>query len=130
MAVVVVIIPIAIGVPAVAIFIPPTVPPAPAVFPCFMQVVARMICLPAVPAVVLDGFVQFVVGLSDAPLAIAIFVCGGPWRSGESHHAEKCRSSENSPSEKLLLSQMKRHVSSILQSIPDWDGVCCSIEHT
>jgi len=42
-----------------AIFVPPAVPFVPAVFSRFMQFVPRMLRLPAVPAVMLDGFVQF-----------------------------------------------------------------------
>jgi hypothetical protein len=117
-AIVIVVIPIAVGVPAVAVFIPPTVPPAPAVFARFTQVVARMIGLPAVPAVMLNGFVQLVVRPGDSPLAISVVFCGRPRRSGEGQHAEKCRSSEQRPSEEFILSQMKRHVSSILPKCP------------
>jgi hypothetical protein len=124
-AIVIVVIPITIGVPTVAVFIPPTVPPAPAVFARFTQVVPRMIRLPAVPAVMLNGFVQLVVRPGDSPLAISVVFCRSPRRSSESQHAEKRRNSEHRPSEKPFLSQMKRHVSSILPKYPrlGWGGV-------
>jgi hypothetical protein len=64
-AIVVVVIPIAIGMPAVAVFVPPAVPFVPAAFPRLVQFVPRMIRLLAVPSVVLLGFVQFVVRLGD-----------------------------------------------------------------
>jgi hypothetical protein len=117
-AIVIVVVPIAVGVPAVAVFIPPTVPPAPAVFPRFMQIVPRTIGLPAVPAVMLNGFVQLVIRPGDSPLAISVVFRGRPRRSGEGQHTENCHSSEQSPSEELFLSQMKRHVSSILPKYP------------
>jgi hypothetical protein len=71
-AVVVAIIPVAISVPAAPIFIPPTMAIAPAPLSRLMQFVAPVLYLLAVPPVVLGRFVQFVVGLSDAPLAIVI----------------------------------------------------------
>jgi hypothetical protein len=117
-AIVIVVIPIAVSVPAVAVFIPPTVPPAPAVFSRFMQIVPRMIRLPAVPTVMFNGFVQSVIRPGDSPLAISVVFCGRPRRSGEGQHAENCYSSEQGPSEELFLSPMKRHVSSILSKYP------------
>src|SRR5258708_5275453 len=71
-AIVVVVIPIAIGMPAVAVFVPPAVPFVPAAFPGLVQFVPRMIRLLAVPSVVLLGFVQFVVRLGDPTLATAV----------------------------------------------------------
>src|SRR5258708_18903814 len=49
-AIVVVVIPIAIGMPAVAVFVPPAVPFVPAAFPRLVQFVPRMIRLFAVPS--------------------------------------------------------------------------------
>src|SRR5260370_10193723 len=73
-AIVVVVIPIAIGMPAVAVFVPPAVPFVPAAFPRLVQFVPRMIRLLAVPSVVLLGFVQFVVRLGDPTLATAVVI--------------------------------------------------------
>jgi len=68
-AIVIVVIPIAVGVPAVAVFIPPTMPFIPAAFARLVEIVPRMIRLPAVPAVMLHGFVESVVRPGDSPLA-------------------------------------------------------------
>ena len=57
-AIVIVLIPIAFAMPAVAVFVPPAVPLMPAVFPRFMQFMPRTIRWSAVPAVMLHGFVQ------------------------------------------------------------------------
>ncbi|PYU55672.1 MAG: hypothetical protein DMG56_25000, partial [Acidobacteria bacterium] len=56
----VMVIPIALGAPAVFVFIPPAVPLVPALLPGFMQLMPRTIRLSAVPAVMLHGFVEFV----------------------------------------------------------------------
>jgi hypothetical protein len=121
--VVIVVIPIAIGVPAVAVFIPPTMPLIPAAFARLVQIVARTISLPAVPAVMLHSFVESVVRPGDTPLASIVALGGCPGRCGECQHANKCHSSKHRPSDGPFLSGVKRHDSSILQSIPDWDGV-------
>ena len=70
--VVVMIVPIAIGVPAMAVFIPPFVEPAPASLPDLMQIVARAVRLLAVPAMMFNGFVKLVIGLGYAMLAIVV----------------------------------------------------------
>jgi hypothetical protein len=68
--IVVVIIPVAFGVPAVAILIPPAVISIPAVFASFPQFVAGMLGLLTLPAVVFRGFVQAVIGLREAVLTL------------------------------------------------------------
>jgi hypothetical protein len=113
-AVVIVVIPIAVGMPATAIFIPPTMALPPAAFPRFVQLVARMFRLPAVPAVVLRGFMHSVVCPGDTPLASIVTLGGCLWRSCECQQANKCHSSEHRLSERPFLSRVKRHVSSIL----------------
>jgi len=65
----VVIIPIAVGVPTMAVFIPPLVRVRPAIFARFVQLLASVDHLSTLPAVMFGGFVQPVVGLGDAPLA-------------------------------------------------------------
>lgn len=65
----VVIVPVAVGVPTMAIFIPPLVRVRPAVFARFVQLLASVNRLSALPAVMLGGFVQPVVGPGNAPLA-------------------------------------------------------------
>jgi hypothetical protein len=72
MAVVIVIVPIAIRVPAMPVFIPPTMVFVPAAFAGFTQLMPRMVSLPAVPSVVFCGFMQLVVRFRDSPLAMVI----------------------------------------------------------
>jgi hypothetical protein len=86
--VVIVIIPITVGVPAVAVLIPPAMVLAPAALSRFVQFVPRVIRLPAVPAVILDSFMQSMVRLGNPPLASVIFVGGGSWHSRKRQHAE------------------------------------------
>ena len=83
---VVLIAPIATGVPLMIVLIPPFVIAGVAVFAGFCEVVTRRVGLTAAIAMVFDGFVQAVVGLGDAPLAIRIVVsaAGGGTESGES----------------------------------------------
>jgi hypothetical protein len=82
-AIVIVIIPIAFRVPAVAVFVPPTMALVPAVFPRFTQFVAGTIRLLALPTVMLHGFVEFVVRLGDAALAAMVVIRKRTRRSGE-----------------------------------------------
>ncbi|SRR5229473_3986631 len=121
-AIVVVVIPIAIAVPAVAVFVPPAMPLIPAAFPRFVQFVPRVIRLPAVPAVVFHGFVEFVVRLGDAALAIAVVIRPCARRSGKNQHANKHRGSEHGLSEKLFPSRLKFHILSILPYSPSGMG--------
>ena len=118
MAIVIVIIPISIGMPTVTVFIPPTMPLAPAAFPRLVQFVPRMIRLPAVPAVVLHGFVEFVVRFGNTALATAVVVRQRTRRPGKGQQARKNCSSEHGPPEKLLLSHLKLHILSILRYFP------------
>jgi len=117
-AIVIVVIPIAIGMPAMAVFVPPAMSLVPAAFPRLVQFVPRMVRLPAVPAVVLYGFVEFMVRLGDAPLATAVVIREGTGRSGEGHHADKRRRSQDCLSEKLSPSRLKLHSLSILPYSP------------
>src|SRR4029077_8581756 len=83
--VVIVVIPIAIGMPPAAVFVPPAMILIPAAFSSLMQVAPRMIGLPAIPAVMLHGFMQFVIRLGDASLALVV-IFGG--RSGCSRECQ------------------------------------------
>jgi len=105
-AIVVVVIPIAIGVPAAAVFVPPTMAFVPAAFSRFAQFEAGVVCLPTVPAVVFHGFVQFVVRLEDTALATIIAFGGRTRRSRKCQHAKKRCGYEQGPSKKLLLSHV------------------------
>jgi len=71
-AIVVVLVPIMFRAPPMFVFVPPAVTVLPAVFTGFMQFVTPVFSLLAVAAVVLDGFVQLVVCVSDSLLTIVI----------------------------------------------------------
>ena len=71
-----------------AVFIPPAMPLIPAAFPCFVQLPPRVIRLPAVPAVVFRGFVEFVVRLGDAALTTIVVLGRCPWCSRKRQHAK------------------------------------------
>ena len=68
--IVVVIVPIVFAAPAIAFDVPPVVAVLPTIFASFAQFVPRMIGLFALKAVMLNGFVESVVRLDDASLAI------------------------------------------------------------
>jgi hypothetical protein len=74
-AVVVVLVPVAFGVPAVLVLVPPLMKFTPAMLASFVQFVALAICLAAVPPMFFDGLVQFMLGVFDAALA-ALAVVG------------------------------------------------------
>ena len=72
--IVVVLVPIVLGAPAVLVFIPPAMLLAPATLASFVQFATLVIGLPAVAAMFLDGLVEFVVGVSDSTLtAVDVF---------------------------------------------------------
>jgi len=97
----VVVIPIAIGVPAMIIFIPPPMIDFPAVLACFVELVAPVFSLLAAIAVVLDCFVQLVIRFRDAPLAAVI---GAQVRSACKHEkAGQCCCSKRCSSEERIL---------------------------
>src|SRR5204862_6014740 len=76
----VMVIPIALGAPAVFVFIPPAVPLVPALLPGFMQLMPRTMRLSAVPSVMLHGCVEFVVRVGSAALASMVVFGGGRTR--------------------------------------------------
>jgi hypothetical protein len=70
--VVIMIIPIPVSMPTMRIFIPPSVGFAPATLPCLLQFMPPSICLLTLGSVVLNGFMQLMVGLFGPTLAIII----------------------------------------------------------
>jgi hypothetical protein len=86
-AIMIVVIPVVIVVPAMAVFIPPTMPLIPAAFPRLAQFVARVLRLSAVPSVILRSFVEPVVRLGNAPLATIVVIGGRSGRPRECQHA-------------------------------------------
>jgi hypothetical protein len=70
--IVIMIVPIALRVPAMVVFTPPATVMLPAIRAGFGEFLAPVLGFRAVPAMVFGGFVQFVIGLDDALLAIVI----------------------------------------------------------
>jgi hypothetical protein len=70
----VILVPVVIRVPTVFVFIPPSVVGAPAILARLAQFVARMIRLLAVPPVMLDSLVKFVIRSGHAVPALR-FIC-------------------------------------------------------
>ena len=71
--VMVVIVPVPVGMPPVAIFVPPLVRVRPAVLPRFMQLLACVYRLPAFPSMVLGSLMQPMIRSCDSPLA-SVFI--------------------------------------------------------
>src|SRR5260370_40668325 len=89
----VMVIPITVMMPEGFYLVPPLQAHFPAAFPRLVQFMAPMLCLPAVVSVVLNGFVEFVVRIGSAPLAIVI-VGGCARRTYEHEHGSQCGSSQ------------------------------------
>jgi hypothetical protein len=70
--IVIMVIPITIRMPAMLVFIPPPMVGFPTALTHFVQLSAPALSLFTLVAVMLDGFVQSVVGFGDAPLAVVI----------------------------------------------------------
>jgi hypothetical protein len=71
-AIVIAVIPVPLGVPAMLIFVPPATVGSPASFPGLVQFMTSVFGLLALAAMMFDGFVELVVSVGDAPLAIII----------------------------------------------------------
>jgi len=80
---VIVFVPVAIRVPTVFVFVPPPVIFAPATLARFVQFMALVLCLLTVPPMSLDGLMEFMIGVSDAPLAALIVFGMKLWNGGE-----------------------------------------------
>jgi len=70
--IVIVVIPIALGVPASFVFIPPAMVGAPAALTGFAEIVAGAFGLPALIAMMGNGLVELVICVNNAALAIAL----------------------------------------------------------
>jgi len=70
--IVVVVVPIAVGVPTMLVLIPPAMGAVPAIVARFVQFMPRMIRLFAFAAVMLDGFMKTMIGPGDAFLASVV----------------------------------------------------------
>jgi hypothetical protein len=83
--VVIVVIPVPIRVPAMLILVPPAMPTAPAPFPRLVQIMTRAFRLPALRAVMFNGFVELVIDARNSALAIVV----GRKQSGRSAEHKK-----------------------------------------
>jgi hypothetical protein len=110
--VVVMIVPIALCVPAMLVFIPPFVGPAPAILARLMQFVARMLRLWAVPSVVLSSFVKPVVGL-DEPMPAIIVVRRSARCCTKKQDSTQCRRGQHRLPDQSGTSRQKRPHQSI-----------------
>ena len=90
--IVVVLVPIVLGAPAVLVFIPPAMLLAPATLASFVQFATLVIGLPAVAAMFLDGLVEFMVGVSDSTLTAVDVFPVQPWCSGKRQSCGQDRS--------------------------------------
>jgi hypothetical protein len=71
-AIVIVVIPVAVRAPTVAVLIPPTAIAVVAILARFAQLVPRFFCLPAVTAMVFYRFMKTMIRFRDTPLAIVV----------------------------------------------------------
>jgi hypothetical protein len=71
----VVLVPIAVRVPAVVVFIPPLMPLTPATLPRVVQFTTLVICLFAVASVFVDCLVEFMLRVSDSALTSVLVFC-------------------------------------------------------
>ena len=120
MSIVVMIIPVAVGMPPMFMFVPPTMVAVPAPLACFVQLLAPAVGLPAVGAMMLDRFMQPVIGSRQAPLAI--IVIGAQLRcSGEKQASGQSDGWEKQSFEQLATAcEMGIHSLSLLN--PPWLG--------
>jgi hypothetical protein len=70
--IVVVVVPVAIGMPTMLVFIPPTMSAVPAILARLVQFMASVVRLPALTPMTLDGFVKMMIGPRNAPLASVV----------------------------------------------------------
>jgi len=82
-AIVIVLIPITLGAPAMLVLVPPLMSFAPATLPGLVQFAAFVICLGAVAAMFPDGFVKLMIGMSHPPLAPVVIFSVKSWDRGE-----------------------------------------------
>ena len=80
---VIVVVPIMLGAPAMAVFIPPAMAVFPAPGTRFGKLMAILGGLRAVPTMMLGGFMEFVIGAGDAPLAVVVRAQRGRAREEE-----------------------------------------------
>src|ERR1700676_2758356 len=94
--IVVVVVPVAIGVPAMVVFVPPAVPVTPAILARCSQFRAPASRLRAVPAMMLRRFVQAMVRAGNAALANVVVGTHSRRTQGENNEPPKQRGGSGS----------------------------------
>ena len=89
--VVIAIVPVVFFTPATLVLVPPAMMFAPAAFARFVQFAALVLGLAAVAAVALDGFMQFMILMSNAPLASLHALSLRARPSHEQQNSNPCR---------------------------------------
>jgi hypothetical protein len=89
-AIMVVIIPVAVRVPTMIVFLPPLVCVRPAILSRLVQLLARVYHLSAFPTVVFGGFVQPMIGFCDAPLARPFISANRRWTDENQSACQRC----------------------------------------
>ena len=88
-------VPIAVSVPAVLVFIPPLMLLTPASFSRIVQFTTLVICLFAVASMFLNGLVEFMFRVSDSALTPVEVFCVESWRCREKQKRRQYSSSEH-----------------------------------
>jgi hypothetical protein len=92
--IVIVVVPIAVGVPSMPVFVPPPVRVRKAVLARFVQFMASVVRLLTLTPMMFDGFMKTMIGPGDAPLAS--IVIGAQTRcAGEEQKARQRRASQH-----------------------------------
>jgi hypothetical protein len=91
--IVIMVIPVALGAPAMAVFVPPTMTVLPAIRTRFAQFGASVVGLPTLASMMLDSFMKTVIRFRNAPLAIVI-TGAHSWRACEKQESRQRRSRE------------------------------------
>jgi len=92
---VIVLVPIAVRVPAVLVFIPPLMPLTPATFSRIVQFTTFVICLSAVASMSINGLVEFMFRVSDSALTPVEVFCVESWHCREKQERRQYGSSEH-----------------------------------
>jgi hypothetical protein len=107
--VVVMIVPVPFGMPAMRVFIPPFVESAPAILAGLVQLVPRALRLGAVPPMMLSRFVEPVVGLHKAMPASIVIRHSSRSRTQQQESAQRRRRQYSFPQPLHTLFQETRH---------------------
>ncbi len=100
--VVIVVVPVVLRMPAMFVFIPPSVTFAPAVLPLFVKLMTPMFGLFTPVAMMLNGFVQVVLYVGDAPLAIVVSGVQSRYSGKHKKTGQRCYSKRRFPEQRIV----------------------------